>query len=203
MQFNGTISDLVQTTRDLELQGHATLQVTFAISGTIHVRAMTFFCFYGFSGRAIQWHYQWPCTNNAWPWTSRSRDFTRWPLLSRALYMLERWLYFVSTVSRVVQFNGTISDLVQTTRDLELQGHATLQVTFAISGTIHVRAMTFFCFYGFSGRAIQWHYQYHVLQYLVQIYLVPWYHGTNVPIGYRPNMGLKSKGNKQIANVGW
>ena len=43
MQFNGTISDFVQTTRDLELQGHATLQVTFAISGTIHVRAMIFF----------------------------------------------------------------------------------------------------------------------------------------------------------------
>ena len=29
-----------------------------------------------FSGRAMQWHYQWPRTNHAWPWTSRSRDLT-------------------------------------------------------------------------------------------------------------------------------
>ena len=135
MQFNGTISGLVQTTRDLELQGHATLQVTFAISGTIHVRAMTFFCFYGFSGQAIQRHYQWPCTKTlqvtfAISGTIHVRAMTfflflrflgssnsmalsvtlykqrvtlnfkvtrpyRWPLLSRALYMLERWLFFL------------------------------------------------------------------------------------------------------------
>ena len=176
MQCNGTISDLVQTTRDLELQGHATLQVTFAISGTIHVRAM---------------------------------------------------IFFVSRVSQVVQCNGTISDLVQTTRDLELQGHATLQVAFAISGTIHARAMIFVVFRvsevdGITTRCVTCNntvhfciinayfiqgsidslWGLHVLQYLVRIILVPWYHGTNTPIGYRPNMRLKSRGNKQIANVG-
>ena len=41
--------------------------------------------------------------------------------------MLERFdFFFGSTVSLVVQFNGTISYLVQRTRDLEIQGHATL-----------------------------------------------------------------------------
>ena len=119
---------------DLVRQGHATLQVTFAISGTIHVRAMSFFCFDGFSGRAIQWHYQWPCTNNAWPWSSRSPRPYRWPLLSQALYMLERCIFLVSTVFRVSEVRWNNNQM----RDL------------------------------------------------LQIYLVPWYHGTNVPIGYPP-----------------
>ena len=75
--------------------------LTFPISGTIHVTAMPFFLFLRFFGS---------CNSMA---------------LSVALY--------------------------KRTRDLELQGHATLQVTFAISGNIHVRAMIFFLFLQFFG----------------------------------------------------
>ena len=35
-------------TRDLVRPGHVTFQVTFLISGPIHARDMTFFCFHGF-----------------------------------------------------------------------------------------------------------------------------------------------------------
>ena len=48
------ITNSVTLTRDLVRQGHAWLQVTFSISGSIHARSMIFFCFLHSMGQGMQ-----------------------------------------------------------------------------------------------------------------------------------------------------
>ena len=62
--------------------------------------------------------------------------------LSRALYKLEQWFCFVfSNVCLVEEVDGMRKKCVTFMRDLVLWGHATLWVTFPISGTIQARVV--------------------------------------------------------------
>ena len=142
-KVNGMWARYVNFTRDLVCQGHVTLQVTYLISGPIHARDMIFFLFPWFLGsrKSKAWK------PDTWLWRVtlyvKVTGPYKWPILSRALYMLETWFFFVSMVSWVKEVNGMKTRYVALTRDLVCQGHVTLQVTYLISGPIHTRDMIF------------------------------------------------------------
>ena len=58
--------------------------------------------------------------------------------------MLDRRNFFVSCILWVKECKEITTNSVTSTRDLVRQGHAWLQVTFPISGSIHARSMIFF-----------------------------------------------------------
>ena len=68
----------------------------------------------------------------------------KWPFLSLVVYMLDRLIFFVSCILWVKECKEIITNSETLTRDLIRQGHAWLQVTFPISGSIHARSMIFF-----------------------------------------------------------
>ena len=80
----------------------------------------------------------------------------KWPFLSLVVYMLDRWFFFVSCILWVKECKEITTNSVTLTRDLVRQGHAWLQVTFPISGSIYyARSMIFFCFLHFMGQGMQ------------------------------------------------
>ena len=69
----------------------------------------------------------------------------------KKVHVLEHWSFFLFHIFWVGQFNRAISNLVRVTRDLELQGHAPYNMTFAISGSTCARALIFFFFSTYFG----------------------------------------------------
>ena len=90
------------------------------------------------------------CEPDAWLWRVTLHVKVtwphKWPILSRALYMLETWIFVLFP-----WFVGSRKSMtcrlryVALTRDLVRQGHVTLQVTYLISGPLHARDINF-CF---------------------------------------------------------
>ena len=68
----------------------------------------------------------------------------KWPFLSLVVYMLDRWIFFVSCILWARECKEITTISITLTRDIVRQGHAWLQVTFPISGSIHARSMIFF-----------------------------------------------------------
>ena len=68
----------------------------------------------------------------------------KWPFPSLVVYMLDRWIFFVSYILWVKECKKITTNSVTFTRDLVRQGDAWLQETFPISGSIHARSMNFF-----------------------------------------------------------
>ena len=66
----------VTLTRDIVSQGHAWLQVTFPISGSIHAWSMIFFRFFHLLGQGMQSNNNQLRNLDAWPCTSKSRVVT-------------------------------------------------------------------------------------------------------------------------------
>ena len=75
-ECNQITTNCVTLTRDLVGQGHAWLQVTFPISGSIHARSMNFFCFLHSTGQRMQRNNNQQRNLDAWPLSSRSRVVT-------------------------------------------------------------------------------------------------------------------------------
>ena len=69
--------------------------------------------------------------------------------------MLDRRFFFVSCIFWVKECNQITTNCVTLTRDLVRQGHAWLQVTIPISGSIHARSMIFVCFLHSMGQGMQ------------------------------------------------
>ena len=67
-------------------------------------------CFHNFFGQGSEWHVSQMRNFDAWPLYVKVAWPHKWPILSRALYMLETWMFVVSTV-RWVQDVNVIRDL--------------------------------------------------------------------------------------------
>ena len=150
-EFIPTNHKIVTFTNDLETQGHVMMYVTFTNFGCVCPRTMDFFLFLMLLGSGNPFQQ----VTNAWlSQMTLKRKVTwccTWPLLTLAVFVLERWNFFVSNVLWVRESIPTSHKCVTPTDDLETQGHVMLYVTFTNFGCACAILMNFFLFLMFFG----------------------------------------------------
>ena len=120
------------------------LYVTFTNLGCACPRTMDFFLFLMFFGSRNSFQ----LVTNAW--SSRMTLKLKvmwcctWPLLTLAVLVQERWIFFVSNVFWVTKFIPASHTCVIFTDDLETQGYVMLYVIFINFGCDRPKTMEFF-----------------------------------------------------------